>query len=339
MSYYVSNLVTKLESESIEENDIENILSDHRELNRDKICKKRGYLWIRNKTTGDRQLVETHCKSWDCLACQASKVSLFSLKMDYGLRILKSGVFITLTFKKGCNIAKSAFSAKKVWTAWMREFRLKYPGAEYVSVIELTESKVPHNHLVIGWKNEQNFIDTCRPKDEIDYRRIEKSRCQCMTHVASRLLFKMTGVDRYGHRRKYGCRCLELGESKVAFAVSTYGDGPGGYLGKYLTKFEDRELMEWYGFKARYSVSHGWPKPDGLHLKGVEDQEWQVDGWSGQEYGQKMLDTGYVLDGRNKLWYNRIQESDQEIVGPDLVLEMLKEKFKLANLKKMEKKL
>lgn len=317
----IKSLYEKMREGPLKENWLKIALADDGQISKEKqICKKGGYLWLTSKETGNKALVETKCKSWRCLACRDSVRSLFALRMEYGLQILQESHFITVTFAKDSKQAKTARSAKKVWTRFIREFRLKHPGMEYMGVPELTKSRIPHLHLVIGWKNKLGLIDSCqRKKGEINYKQLDKSRCQCLTHVSSRLMKKIT-----------------KGESYVAFAVRCYAGGPGFYLGKYLSKEQDRNYMESIGFKRRWSRSPGWPSPQQLHLKDVVDGSWAVQGWSGRDYGKRMLQKGYQIGFDGKI---EIKESESEITGDDLRLTMLEEKYKVRTIIDMEARL
>lgn len=295
---------------------IKKSLSDDEQKNRQKSCSKAGYLWLKNKNGLETRLVETHCKSWQCLGCQASVRSLFALRMEYGLLTLDPSYLITLTFVVGSKLARNAYSARKVWTRWLREFRLKFPGAEYMAIPELTKKRIPHLHLVIGWKNKIDLVDQCqRQKRDINYKNILKSKCKCLTHVGSRLLHKITKGDSY-----------------VVHVKRTHSGGPGFYLGKYLSKAQDRNYFESIGFKRRWSRSPGWPSPSPLALKSVEEGTYHVDGWSGSKFGRRVLELENY-QGR------MLSDDDMEIIGDDLRLTMLEEKTKLRTIKVMEAQL
>lgn len=105
------------------------------------------------------------------------------------------------------------------------------------------------------------------------------------------------------------------------------------YLGKYLTKDEDRYHYKRLGFHRRWSRSKGWPSPQPIHLKMLDSEvspggDWVKEGWSPASSAKSWISRGLIKEVEKP-----------ELEGDDLRLTILKERAKVRTIIQMQRML
>lgn len=139
------------------------------------------------------------------------------MRVQSGCSSLGSCCLITFTYKADGPRQLGAAYVAKDWREFWRRWNKIQPKLEWLRVSELTKKKVIHHHVVAGpWKGE---IRCYGPKFEIGPFERVFDRCECLSHVASRLWYSVTG------------------DSYIVHAMPIHGPaGAAVYLAKYMMK-------------------------------------------------------------------------------------------------------
>ena len=224
-------------------------------------CPREGVIFLYTKA-GRRVAMETTCKTWRCLGCRDRLKSLFKARVEYGISHLETCVFITFTYKTGMPSGVRARSVQREWRALLRRWKVHphWKGAEWLRVMELTKKRVPHHHLVVGWRSSALHSEKVRCYGRVfnvrSFTRVWHT-CKCLSHTLSRMWYEVTG------------------DSWIVHAVPVVGARAGAsYMAKYLYKgFETRDT-EALGMERRWSSSRGFPYGGRLRLAQTENGGW-----------------------------------------------------------------
>lgn len=224
-------------------------------------CPRRGYVRL---STFDGRVVylPTTCKTWGCKGCRDKLRSLFILRVNTGFSILGRCAFLTITYRvKAGTALKDAESVRRHWAALLRAYRKYQPeiaAMKWLRVVELTQRGQPHLHLMIGplgslearcW----SYSGPIRTKEYLK----NWEECGCLSHVVSRLWYKITGDSWVVHAKQVD-------------------SSPGDYMGKYLEKtFLSHGELARRGFKRRWSSSRGYPGSGRMRLLRTGTEGWQ----------------------------------------------------------------
>ncbi len=150
-------------------------------------------------------------------------------------------------------------------------------------------------------------LTNCEVKAKYNKKWLAKD-CSCAEHVLAREWYAVTG------------------DSFVVDVRDVWGaDGAIGYLSKYLRKgFEDREILESFGFVRRYDRSRNWC--------GKVRRVGSVFGvWDSQtfEWGHAPDDEPAILKAAQSKWWER--------VGPEHMIKVMDERRRTSVLNQYEK--
>lgn len=263
-------------------------------------------------------MVNTTCKAWRCLGCRERLLRVFRMRVEVGVSTLGRCAFTTLTFRLAYgSVPRDAPSAAKAWRElWRRLRKLGEPWNQmkWLRVVELTKRRQPHYHVVMG--SIPNDLRIRCYGSKFDHRTFVRTwdRCQCLSHIMSRVWYSVTG------------------DSYIVHSIPVTGArGAGRYLAKYMLKdMIVREELEKRGFKRRWSNSRGWPGAGRMRFRKTVEKSWGRIFWMGKKVGDWYEEQGYP--GK---WPDL-----EERVGPDLVKLVMERDTKrgaLAKLKGMEK--
>lgn len=235
--------------------------------------------------------------------------------VEYGMRFSThhSFYFITLTYRQGKNLQRTATSVRADWREWLLWWNLHYPKGMWVRALELTQKKQPHLHLVVSFGPGMTPRARCERKAKYDARWRGKI-CDCLEHALSRV---WNGIvpDSY----VVDCRDAVKGDAS--------------YLAKYIAKANQitADLVE-LGFTRTWSRSRSWPV-ERFQLLPTVEKSWK-----------KM---SHVYPGewkemsRNRLttedWITWTKENPFLSIGTDLNWEMEKEHEKDRVISRGEK--
>jgi len=276
-------------------------------------CPKRGVVQLFHKKYG-LVYARTTCKTKSCRVCGPKQAALNGAIAEYGLRSLDPNPFsfITLTYYLGGpQTRRNAASVKADWglmRLWLKE---KYPETWWMKVVELTQRKQPHLHLILS--SGKTSLTSCGAPKGYGYG-LEWSEldCDCDEHDWSRAWHRIT-------RDSYIVDVKPVDNAA----------GASWYLTKYITKAMNDPSMRRLGFKRVWSKSQNWPYEKSRLLATVlklwEGKPVWVDGpdWEVREFLDE--DTGEMT---RDVW---IDDEDnphpvQERIGTDLALIMDEER-------------
>lgn len=222
----------------------------------EKVCPRAGYVRLMSKL-GTVVVVRTSCKTWRCKSCRDRVQRAVKAKITYGILILGSCLFITLTLEAGRELDRSdmiqrdAIFVAKAWRALLSKLRRRQSNLPmaWFRVVELTKKGQPHLHLIVGGIGDRKV--TChRPRDPV-------CRYDCVQHEWAALWYSITGS-------------YIVDVKPVMGAV-----GASVYLTNYMKKgMMHHDELEELGFVRRWSRSRNWP--DGaLALRGSVEDRWE----------------------------------------------------------------
>lgn len=220
-------------------------------------CSRKGTVWLRTGTQGS-VILPTRCKTWKCVVCRVGRLNYFRLKVQVGCSRLEQSAFITITYQADAQRGDPAEYVPSDWKALKRLLRSNEPQIsrmKWIRVMELTQRKVPHHHLIMEVPN--GMAVKCWRGRRLDTQAYLSRRpsCQCMAHRISRQWFIVTGDSFIVHSGPI------LGASWAA-----------DYLAKYLEKaFHYREAT---GMERRWSTSREWPGIKRVRLAGTAINAW-----------------------------------------------------------------
>ena len=207
------------------------------------ICDRRKYLWLVTEN-GEDLCIETSCKTWKCKVCRPNLLKKVKSRMIYGCLTLDSTWFITLTYKATSQRLRGVSFAREDWAQLLRLWRQWSPEIAWFRVMELTQQRIIHFHLLVG-NLPASHPTSCKGKAHEWGKewREELGKCECLEHVVGAQWLETTGDSYIVAVRK----------------VDTAG-GVARYLAKYMQKsFDQRDELEAMGFSRRYSKSRNWP--------------------------------------------------------------------------------
>lgn len=223
-------------------------------------CPRWGFIKL-TAASGREYVKGTVCKTWSCPICRSKQLSMFRMRIKYGCSKDEHSFLITLTLRADQELRfKDARFVARAWAGLLRNLRARSPKLRWIRVIELTEKKTPHIHLIVNGLGPR--LDSCqRDKEYKHFSEVRaKSLCgkDCVEH-------EWTG--------------FWFGET-TAFVVDVRSvfdaGGAGAYLGKYLSKgFGDRKELEALGFFRRWSCSRNWPRELPIKLRGSLGDGWE----------------------------------------------------------------
>jgi len=121
-----------------------------------KFC-KRFQMILTNTQTDIPRMARTRCKQWDCYYCAEKnrKQWRYDLFMYLSQNPHIQWSFHTFTMPKRLHkqkdITGSVKLIKKYWDVLMKRLKRRYGKFEYIRVIELHKSGIPHIHLMAGF--------------------------------------------------------------------------------------------------------------------------------------------------------------------------------------------
>ncbi len=228
-------------------------------------CPRKGYVFL--WAQGERIVIPTTCKGWECIPCQPKKIFVMRKTAELGcLRMQRnfgSSAFITTTFAmKGLRSIRNASFVSEVWHRLLKVF-IRPKWITWFRVVELTKKGQPHLHLIASWPNIGNEVLTCRingVRSEFGKKWLDVD-CLCVEHELSRLWYGITGDSWITDVRP-------IASSEKA----------GSYVASYIKKgMRTWSQLEALGFKRRYSKSSDWPV-SGIWMRGSE-LPWHSDGF------------------------------------------------------------
>lgn len=217
-------------------------------------CPRTGWVELFTKE-GRSVILPTRCKTWGCVICRRTLVSLFRARVEHGVSTLGRCCFITLTYQRDTPAPRSVASVRAEYTALWRRLHRRFPQWQWLKVTELTTAGIPHHHLIVGpieGRRRCHGYRIRKGRDTAIYRgRI--GLCDCLAHVFAEQWLAVTGDS-------YMCFQVEVNDAQ----------GAGGYLAKYLIK-------QWLGKRwpgRRFTTSRGWPGGGRLQLARTLSQGW-----------------------------------------------------------------
>lgn len=223
-------------------------------------CPKWQYV-VLTTHAGKDYVTETRCKSWECRACKKQKFNETLTRMEYGCSILKSSYLITVTKKMDTDIGtRDARSVGREWAELCKRLKPENPALAWFKIVELTQMKMPHLHLIVGGLREAK-VTNCVKKGTrgkaYSWKWLQKD-CECIAHEWSRHWFDITG------------------ESFIVDVARIYdAGGCAAYLNKYLLKnFSNRKALKALGYYRRFTTSRNWPREPLARFRGSVDHRW-----------------------------------------------------------------
>jgi hypothetical protein len=205
------------------------------------ICRRRGIAWLTDKA-GESIAIRTTCKTRSCAVCRHKVKAKFSMIVEYGCLTLDHLRFITLTLRAGEGLQKDARYVRRVWRKMLEYLRLRYPGHEWIKVVELTKQTQPHLHVVFANSRSYSEKAACHRKARYNDAWLDM-KCECMEHELSRVWHRITGDS-------FVVDVQEVGSARKA----------ASYLAKYLDKgISYCQELGRLGFYRTWSRSSGWP--------------------------------------------------------------------------------
>jgi len=175
-------------------------------------------------------------------------MALFTARVEAGISELGRCCFITVTYRVDGKRREDAASVRRDWKElWRRWKKGGEPKFHWLRVIELTEKKQPHVHLVVGPVEGKM---RCYGSEGPNWKAFKKDQeCRCLSHRMSRVWYGITGAW-------------------IVHAVPVTGaPGAGAYLGKYMRKQLYTSELRAAGFKRSWSTSRGWPGNGRMRLR------------------------------------------------------------------------
>lgn len=217
-------------------------------------CDRMGYSQLFTPA-GRSVILPTTCKTWGCSVCRKKLLALFKARVQVGVSHLGRCVFITTTYQADNVAHQDALSVRKDWQALWRQFRRAGKTWSWLKVTELTKSKFPHHHIVLGPIEGQMRCHGRRIRRGADTRKYlsRMDHCQCMAHQFARPWLQITG------------------DSFMCFATEvTDPAGAGSYMGKYMSK----QFLDTGREGRRFSTSRCWPGGERLRLRQTLEGGW-----------------------------------------------------------------
>lgn len=276
-------------------------------------CPKKGFIRLHDMEGFHVGTKSTVCKLWRCEACQRKLLNLFKMRIRHGCLTVRPWYFITVTFRMGFQLQRSAPSAMEDLTRLFRIAKKRWPQIMYVKVPELTKKGQIHFHLMIG--NVGEPVDCCGTKFKGKHTHRftalwAKKECACLEHVFAGWWLDITG-DSY----------------RVQVDKVYKPSGAGNYLSKYFMKdfTAERDTMSALGFTNRYSFSRNFPRMERMRMQGTDDDNWgRVDRIS------------MPTNRRHRKWLQReVAETD---VSEDPLLAQVGEEYMLEEMRRAKYK-
>ena len=183
-------------------------------------CPRAGSVLLETKYQR-RIIVNTNCKTWECLSCRDRIRALFKMRVRTGVYRLGRCAFMTITYQAESKRLEDAHCVSKDWRELSRRLSRNEPevrAMEWLRVMELTKKGVPHHHLVIG---PVSGSIKCWPRNgfRIERYRARMGSCVCLAHKVARQWYEVTGDSYIVHT-----------------VIVTGAGGAGGYMSKYMGK-------------------------------------------------------------------------------------------------------
>ncbi len=195
-----------------------------------------------------RMLVNTDCNAWRCVSCRSKNVARFKAIVEHGVSALGQCMFITITYKQGCERLRSVGCVARDWQAFWRSLKSSYPETKewgILRVMEVTKKRTPHYHLIVG-----ALLDS------------DQTRCYG-TRLGGKEWFgeRFESCECWSHRMSRVWRRVQRGESYIVHTMPVIGSrGAASYMAKYLAKTFGEDRLEALGMSRRYSVNRLWPR-------------------------------------------------------------------------------
>lgn len=272
-------------------------------------CPRGGYvaLWSHRwdgEHHADRIVLPTVCKTWGCKSCSRKVLALFKKRVEIGISQLEQCAFMSVTYVLGRTTdglplesdRKRAVSVQKDWRRFLERLYRHNPElrSPWLKVVELTERKQPHLHIVV--ENKSSLIRCYGNEFDVSTFVRRMDRCVCLSHVWSRHWLAVTG-------NSYIVHAVPVAGAKRAAA----------YLAKYLAKdMPMRDELGELGFTRLWSTSASWPGNGRLRLRQTIEG-----GWDHQEYWPNQSPDAALGASHPRL---------EERVGPEFALEWAKKR-------------
>ena len=241
------------------------------------------------------------CRRYTCPHCKNINLMRFRGLVKNGVSILGRCWFITLTYRRTSTIVDAAY-VRETWARFWSKMQSKSPRwkeAVWLKVVELTQRKQPHLHLIVRLGGSDDEGPPFSRVGGLELARDFRDEW----HWAS-------------------------GGSFVVDAREVWGPSEAAsYLAKYFSKFfEKRKELEAAGFSRRYSRSWSWPKID-YNLKGMED---------GHRYVANYYLPAYAAPAEAELEASH-EDPRAELGSSTLGLELVREGSEQKSMKKVRK--
>lgn len=231
-----------------------------------KECPRAGVAYLRASKSEPELAFETSCKSWECLSCRDRKLGLVLATIQYGLYHRTTVAYLVSVTYKGLGLSSrpvvnpvDAERARKDWRALSRILKRnpRYSKMATFRVVELTERKQIHHHLLIHGVIGNPKCRRCRPQRETP----PPYRCSCIQSEWRDAWYSVTK------------------DSWIVDVTQVYNyDGVGSYLCKYLQKHmvgSVRQELQSRGFDRRYMANRNWKRAKPMQRVGTVREKWR----------------------------------------------------------------
>lgn len=280
-------------------------------------CERRGHVWLTH-VNGETIVMETSCHTRRCRNCAPKLRSLFVMLVKYGIRISipQHFYFITVTLKAGKGLEKDAAYVATKWPLLLRFLKKSYgPNLMWVRVIELTQRKQPHLHLILTFGPGINPRAYCQKEPRYNDEWLSRTDCDCLEH-------------------RIGFAWLSITGDSYVIDARPILPGDEEYIAKYVAKsFRILDEMGELGFHRSWSRSRNWPV-DRLQLLATKEEQ-----WANVEFAYWMAAKPRPQEASLREWLDRSETHVlKERVGTELSLAFAEEAQKkrlTARVKKL----